>query len=114
MTMTDLVARLRDYAVTGNRPSLWPHAMCEAADEIERLRGIAVSMATDIAERDQEIERLRLVHEDYVIHANANIFAFYREIEQLRAALETCRQIAKDREKNAFTQRPRGDDHETA
>jgi hypothetical protein len=59
----DIVERLR-AAISETRPLV----MCEAADEIERLR---------------------LVHEDYVIHANANVCSFDREIERLRAALES-------------------------
>ena len=55
--MTDIVERLRDYAQNGNRPSLWPPTMREAADEIKRLRealqAIAIGHGDKVLTQDE-------------------------------------------------------------
>ena len=63
--MTDIVERLREQASFDGVPN---SLESEAADEIERL----------MAE-----------HDDYVIRANANVCELNREIERLRAALQS-------------------------
>ncbi len=69
--MTDIVERLRDYAVNGDRPTIWPRqittkTMSEAAAEIERLRErydfqVAAnrSLVEACAKSEAENERLR-------------------------------------------------------
>jgi hypothetical protein len=71
--VSDIVERLRDYATTGNRPSLWPAAMREAADEIDRLRAINAEL----------LEALHLVWKriDLLEPIDA------QDIQQIRAAI---------------------------
>jgi len=75
--MTDIVERLREQASFDGVPN---SLESEAADEIERL----------MAE-----------HDDYVIRANANVCELNREIERLRAHIDTLVQ-ERDAERQTY------------
>ena len=75
--MTDIVERLREQASFDGVPN---SLESEAADEIERL----------MAE-----------HDDYVIRANANVCELNREIERLRASIDTLIR-ERDAERRAY------------
>ena len=56
---------------------------------------------TNLIERADEIERLTAEHDDYVIRANANVCELNREIERLRASIDTLIR-ERDAERRAY------------
>ena len=67
-------------------------------DLVERLRDAASDLAVEAAD---EIERLMAEHDDYVIRANANVCELNREIERLRASIDTLIR-ERDAERRAY------------
>jgi len=65
---------------------------------VERLRDAASDLAVEAAD---EIERLMAEHDDYVIRANANVCELNREIERLRAHIDTLVQ-ERDAERQTY------------
>jgi len=85
--MTDIVGRLREYSNVDGALRL-PRLCGEAADEIERLRSIAIDADDKRCHAENEIERLRVA-----LHkSEASLLIATLEIERLRAALLVAQQ----------------------
>ena len=86
--MTDLVERLHDI----------PADLCWTEDKGAHRNIPAGAIAHEAAD---EIERLMAEHDDYVIRANANVCELNREIERLRAHIDTLVQ-ERDAERQTY------------
>ena len=100
--MTDLVERLR-----GPAPHMIGPLIDEAADEIERLErltarqeGLIERLRIELAE-ERAKPKLMAEHDDYVIRANANVCELNRDIERLRAHINTLIQ-ERDAERQTY------------
>lgn len=79
--MTDIVERLREVA--GRPDCTYGAAMDQAADEIERLRGGMLKMASARSQQIKTIERLRAALRGVIRVADRNT----AEFNEARAAL---------------------------